>query len=394
MIKVSIVLFLVFFNIINANQLKLKKVLALSRHNVRTPLTENLERVTPYEWNIWDDKAGCLTKKGALLESYIAEYFSMWLKDEELLPKKCPEVNSVYIYSNTKQRTKLSAIEFAKAAFKDCKVPVHFKNITTMDPTFNPIIHNATDAFKSIIREEMQKRIDATDLKDAYLELNKILNFENSKMCKEDGACDLATDKTKIVSEVGYEPNVDGPLFIGNAVVDAFIMSFFEGKPLKDVAWGKIIDEEQWKLLSKITKANQDVRFNLTNGYNDFAGPLLKLISEYLLNDVHYKLIYLVGHDSNLNPVMNALGIKPFVLPNQFEPYPIGGKIVFQKWSDGKDYLKLEYIYQSWLQLREGTVLNFNNPPEKVVLELKGCPIDEKGLCPWDDFVTILKQFE
>lgn len=394
--KICAGIFLIFIcHVIHANEWKLKKVLALSRHNVRTPLTENLDPVTPYEWTKWEDKSGELTKKGATLENKIAEYFSTWLKTEGLLPQTCPDTNSVYIYANTKQRTKVSAIEFAKAAFKNCNVPVYFKNITEMDPVFNPVIHNTTEAFRNIIREEMLKKLEETDLKDSYLELNKILDIKNSKMCVEDGFCDLSTGTNDLLSEVGEEPNITGPLYIGNAAADAIMMSYYEGKPQNDIAWGKITDDRQWKLLSLITKENQNVRFNLTNSSKDIAGPLLKLIADMLIDEDGRKLIYLVGHDSNLNPVTNAFGVKYFELPNQYEPFPIGGKIVFEKWSNGReDYAKIEYIYQSWQQLREGTVLDSENPPERVVLELKDCPTDERGLCPWKDFVNVLKAFQ
>lgn len=367
--------------------LQLTKVLVLSRHNLRAPLTSTLARMTPKDWPKWNVELGHLTPKGALLESYMGEYFTAWLEKEGLLSKPCPEEKSVYIYANTRQRTKATAQAFSEAAFKNCNVTVNFKNISKMDPIFNPVVRNTTESFIELAKQEMFDKLAKSDLEDVYLALNDITDLKNSAICKEDGYCDLSKDKDDIIFEVGSEPNVAGPFFISNAMVDSFLMSYYEG--LKDIGWGKIENEEHWKLLTKVVIENQNVRFNLTTAAKDLVKPLISYIKENIDRDTKFTL--LVGHDSNLSPLLTCMEFRPFVLPEQFEHTPIGGKLVFQKWTDdANDFLKVEFVYQSWGQLRDAEKLSLANPPKKLTMYLKNCVTDDAGFCPWSDFEKIL----
>ncbi|EBS5740211.1 bifunctional glucose-1-phosphatase/inositol phosphatase, partial [Salmonella enterica subsp. enterica serovar Eastbourne] len=81
-------------------------------------------------------------------------------------------------------------------------------------------------------------------------------------------------------------------------------------------------------------------------------------------------------------------------LPEQYEHTPIGGKLVFQRWTnkaDNKSYVKIDYIYQSSDQLRNNSYLSLKTPPQKVTLELKNCPVDKNGYCGWETFQKVMK---
>ncbi|XP_026734794.1 uncharacterized protein LOC113498848 [Trichoplusia ni] len=374
---------------VDIGSLKLDQVLILSRHNVRTPLTDSLEKYTPKPWPKWNESAGILTQKGALLEGIMGKYISEWLDNEDLI-EGCPEQKEVLIYANTKSRTIATAQAFVDSAFQNCNVTVrHLEDLTVFDPVFLPIVHNNSEIFSNQIGEEMRAKIKDLNLTESYSELAKILKIEEADICKSLYLCDLNIAQTEVVLEVGEEPNVSGPLFIGNAIVDAFIMSYYEGMPLEDVAWGQIQTPEQWELLAKISKENQNVRFNLTLGSKDIAGPLIKYMYN-IFEDKSPKFTMLVGHDSNLNSVIRALEFKPFKLSEQFEPYPIGGKLMFQKWVDStNEYLKIEYLYPSTSQLRNAEILSLSHPPKKVLLELKDCKTDSNGFCLFSDFMKL-----
>ncbi|XP_075988884.1 glucose-1-phosphatase-like [Anticarsia gemmatalis] len=375
---------------IESSSLKLDQVLMLSRHNIRTPLTSNLEKYSPQIWPSFNGSAGYLTAKGALVESYLAEYISEWLASVHFI-EGCPKQEDVLVYSNTKPRTRDTAKAFTDAAFRSCNITYHHdKNIDVFDPIFFPIFHNNSEVLKQLRIEEMQSKINNTDLTESYLELNKILDLQNSNICKQESLCDLTQIKNEAVYEEGEEPNVSGALTIGNNIIDTFIMSYYEGFPNENIAWGKITTEHQWELLAKIIQLSQDVRFNLTTGAIDIAQPLLKYMSDIFQNGKP-KFTMLVGHDSNLNSVISAMGFKHFELENQYETFPIGGKLVFQKWSDGTtDYLKVEYFYLTFPQLRNAEKLSVQHPPQRVLLELKDCKTDDYGYCPWSDFIKFL----
>ncbi|MGS8594038.1 bifunctional glucose-1-phosphatase/inositol phosphatase, partial [Salmonella enterica subsp. enterica serovar Infantis] len=57
------------------------------------------------------------------------------------------------------------------------------------------------------------------------------------------------------------EPGVQGPLKVGNSLLDAFTLQYYEGFPMDQVAWGGIHPDRQWKVLSKLKNGYQDSLF-------------------------------------------------------------------------------------------------------------------------------------
>nr|XP_026483467.1 uncharacterized protein LOC113391649 [Vanessa tameamea] len=390
--KFDVYIFLNLFLIVIGHELK--QVCILSRHNIRTPLTANLEHLSPNIWPAWSQEPGMLTAKGARLEEYMGDYIVKWLQKEKLLSESCPDKDSILIYANTRQRTRQSAKAFVRGAFSSCNVNVHSINSEEMDPLFNPILRNTSDVLKNVIIAEMQQKLNELQLKGSYEDLEGIIDLKNSQACKMNNICSFVDTKDVIYYEIGHEPNIIGPLAYGNSILDSFLMSYYEGMPLEQVAWGKIDSSDKWKSLAEITKANQNVRFNSTVLAKEVAKPLIDYMKALFENRNAPKFTLLHGHDSNLNSVMAAIGFKHYVLPDQYETTPLGGKLVFQKWHNKEldlDLLKVNYVYQTVEQLRRGTKLSNENPPRWVELEIAGCPKDKQGYCLWDDFMKILK---
>ncbi|XP_049883867.1 glucose-1-phosphatase-like [Pectinophora gossypiella] len=392
----KVVLLVIFFVVsVKCDEKVLKQVVILSRHNVRTPLAKNLGIMTPKPWPRWKEKSGYLTQKGALLEGYMGTYFSAWLNEEKLLPNRCPNKEEIYVYANVKQRTRASAQAFVKGAFPGCNVTVHHNDSDKMDPIFNPVIHNNTSVFIQIAIEEMQQRLKSLQLNSSYEDIANILDYKNSEICKKEKKCDLITDLNKIINiEQGLKPNINGPLKISNSAIDAFIMEFYEG--FENVAWGLLSDVKKWDKIMQLSRGYHNVIFNTSLIAKDISKPLVDYMSEiFLNNDSVPKVILLMGHDANMYTVLNGIGFKPYTLPHQEEITPVGGKIVFQRWYDvtnKRDLLKINYVYQSRMQLRNGEQLSLKNPPQYVVLELENCKIDSNGFCLWKDFVKILNK--
>jgi glucose-1-phosphatase len=148
-------------------------------------------------------------------------------------------------------------------------------------------------------------------------------------------------------------------------------------------------------VLSKLKNGYQDSLFTSGEVARNVAKPLVKYIDTALVTDRAKapKITLLVGHDSNIASLLTALDFKPYQLHDQNERTPIGGKIVFQRWHDktgNRDLMKIEYVYQSSEQLRNADVLTLKSPPQRVTLELAGCPIDTNGFCQIDKFNTVL----
>ncbi|EFE7526965.1 bifunctional glucose-1-phosphatase/inositol phosphatase [Escherichia coli] len=371
---------------------QLQQVLMMSRHNLRAPLANNgsvLEQSTPNKWPEWDVPGGQLTTKGGVLEVYMGHYMREWLAEQGMVKSgECPPPYTVYAYANSLQRTVATAQFFITGAFPGCDIPVHHQEkMGTMDPTFNPVITDDSAAFSEQAVAAMEKELSKLQLTDSYQLLEKIVNYKDSPACKEKQQCSLVDGKNTFSAKYQQEPGVSGPLKVGNSLVDAFTLQYYEGFPMDQVAWGEIKSDQQWKVLSKLKNGYQDSLFTSPEVARNVAKPLVSYIDKALVTDRTSapKITVLVGHDSNIASLLTALDFKPYQLHDQNERTPIGGKIVFQRWHDSKanrDLMKIEYVYQSAEQLRNADALTLQAPAQRVTLELSGCPIDANGFCP------------
>lgn len=383
----------------------LEQVVVFSRHGLRAPLaspTSTLGKITPNQWPQWDTPASYLTTRGGVLESYFGHYFNEWLVDNKLLTENtCPSENEVYIYTNSLQRTIATGQYFTVGAFPGCIVPIiHKEKLGTMDPVFFPVISDDNPEFKqaaitSINQTAHAKGIEGLNqkLNNTYQDLSNIINYTQSTNCLADKQCDFTDLPTKIIIEKGKEPGITGPLRTGTSIADAFILQYYEGAPLQDIAWGKIKNNKQFEQLVAIKEHYNTVLFGSPVIAKQVAANLINYINQTFSEKNHTKFTFLVGHDSNVASLFSALKIKSYTLPDQFETTPIGGKVVFQKWRDnhsGEALMKIEYFYQSTDQIRNLTQLNRNNPPHKVTLAMENCPTNTMGFCSFSTFKQII----
>lgn len=375
---------------------QLQQVLIMSRHNLRAPLANNgsvLEQSTPKPWPQWDVPGGQLTTKGGVLEVYMGHYMREWLAQQGLVTSgECPPENAVYAYANSLQRTVATAQFFITGAFPGCGVTVHHQEkMGTMDPTFNPVITDDSAAFKEKAVQAMEKERQGMQLDESYKLLETMTDYRHSPSCKEKQQCSLSDGKDTFSAQYQKEPGVSGPLKVGNSLVDAFTLQYYEGFPKDQVAWGEIKSDQQWRVLSKLKNGYQDSLFTSPQVARNVAKPLVKYIDNALVGDAEKaaKVTLLVGHDSNIASLLTALDFKAYQLPEQYERTPIGGKLVFQRWHDkrgNRDLMKIEYVYQSTEQLRNAEALTLQSPPQRVTLALNGCPVDGNGFCPMETF--------
>ncbi|WP_434745051.1 bifunctional glucose-1-phosphatase/inositol phosphatase [Candidatus Pantoea rara] len=381
--------------------MQLQQVLMLSRHNLRAPLADNgsvLAQSTKKSWPQWDVPGGQLTTKGGVLEVYMGNYTRQWLAQQGLVKNgSCPDSNNVFVYANSLQRTVATAQFFVNGAFPGCDVAVtHQDEMGSMDPIFNPVITDGTDAFNKKALAAMAAANEKLSLKPAFQRLEKIVDYKASPACNNKKQCDLSSGQNTFSAENGKEPTVSGPLKVGNSLMDAFTLQYYEGFPLDQVAWGQIKTPEQWKELSAIKNGYQDALFTSPDVSREVAAPLVDYIRSQLVDQDKAnapKITLMVGHDSNIASLLSALQVKPYELPDTYEKTPIGGQVVFERWHDAKndkDVLKVEYVYQTADQLRNADVLSLKNPPKRVTLQLAGCETDANGYCSWDQFSQAL----
>lgn len=382
--------------------LQLQQVLMLSRHNLRAPLADNgsvLGQATKKAWPQWDVPGGELTIKGGVLEVYMGRYTREWLAQQGLMKNDaCPAPDEVFAYANSLQRTVATAQYFVTGAFPGCDVTVtHQDDMGSMDPVFNPVITNDSDEFNKRALAALNAQGEKLSLKPAFQRLEKIVDYKNSPACNGKKQCTLSSDnQNKFSAENGKEPNVAGPLKVGNSLVDAFTLQYYQGFPLDQVAWGQIKTPEQWQELAAIKNGYQDALFTSPEIAREVAAPLIDYIRSQLVDQDKAsapKVTLMVGHDSNIASLLTALDTKAYTLPGQYEKTPIGGQVVFERWHDAKadkDLVKIEYVYQTADQLRDAETLSLKNPPQRVTLQLNGCQTDANGFCSWEQFSKAL----
>lgn len=381
--------------------MQLQQVLMLSRHNLRAPLATNgsvLEQATKKSWPQWDVPGGELTTKGGVLEVYMGNYTRQWLAQQGLVKNgTCPDSSNIFVYANSLQRTVATAQYFVTGAFPGCDIAVtHQDAMGTMDPVFNPAITDGSADFNKKALAAMTAANEKLALKPALQRLDKIIDYKSAPACNGKKQCDLSSGDDTFSADNDKEPSVNGPLKIGNSLVDAFTLQYYEGFPADQVAWGQIKTPEQWKELAAIKNGYQEVLFTSPEVARNVAAPLVDYIRSQLVDQDKAnapKVTLMVGHDSNIASLLSALQVKPYELPGNDEKTPIGGQVVFERWHDGKnnkDLLKVEYVYQTAEQLRNADVLSLKNPPKRVTLQLAGCDVDANGYCSWDQFIAVL----
>lgn len=375
---------------------QLQQVILLSRHNLRAPMVAfgALAKATPETWQRWDVAPGELTTKGGVLEVYMGRYVGQWLRQAQLLPASgCPQPVDFHAHANSLQRTQATAQFFVAGAFPGCPAAVEQRTpLGTMDPLFDPVIHNDDPAFRARALAAMQNALAAADLAPALSVVEEITRYPQSAACAGRSDCHLVPGDTTFNAEPGKEPRASGSLALASGLVDALLMEHYQGSGVPREGWGRLNTEGQWLALAQIRNRYQNILFGTPAVARDVAAPLLARVDASFGDPAPPKVILLVGHDSNIGSVLAAIGIGDYSLPGQFEKTPIGGLLQFERWRDrqsGGERFRLAYVYPTTAQLRDALPLTEAQPPGRVALPLPGC--DRQG-CSRAQFQQLLQR--
>ena len=426
---------------VDKSKYQLDKVIILSRHNIRSPLTDGdpgsgcLSELTEHEWFSWTSAPSELSIKGAQLEVQLGQYFHNYLVDNNFIinnPTTKDVDNSFYFRANSMQRTTATAKFFSAALLPNANVSVHSESgdATIDDPDsvktfhmedlFLPGFTFYSDSYKSKYQEEVAQYIAplAEKLDDNYKLLEDVLDYQNSieskTMLKTFNPSDVTTvfplkeniegtDNSK--KEATFQSHTS--LKVGNTAVDALKLQYYEELDEKKAAFGKKLSYEDWVKLGEIGDVYSKALFTMPSFAPHLAHPMLEELNNQLIGKddeikrSEHKFAFYCGHDSNIASVLAALGTKGYVagteaysdclLPQSIEKMtPIGSKIVIERWKDsGKvNYYSISLVYESLDQLRNGTTLTLENPPIKYELELEGLTKNADKLYAESDFLS------
>ena len=378
---------------------KLKEVVILSRHNIRSPLSTNgsaLSKMTPHEWTEWSSAASELTLRGGVLETEMGQFFRKWTVEEGLFKENyVPTVDEVNLYANSMQRCIATAQYFSSGFMPVAGLHVNHRYVPSkMDPVFFPRLTKSSEAF----RTEAMKQINAMggkdglvginkSLKDSYDIISKVLDMKQSEYYKKGEVKDFVDNDTQITLNLNQEPGMKGSLKNANSASDAFILQYYEEPDALNAAFGHKLSLEDWTKIARIKDVYGDVLFTAPIVAVNVAHPLLQYMYDELNADTR-KFTFLCGHDSNIASVDAALGVEDYSLPNSIEKKtPIGSKLVFEKWVDaaGKAYVAINLVYQSTGQLKQMSLLDLRHTPQIYALKLKGLTQNTDGLYTFED---------
>lgn len=378
---------------------RLKEAVVLSRHNIRAPLSGNgsaLGNLTSHRWTDWSAAPSELTSRGGALETIMGQFFRKWLAQAGLFPENyVPDNDDVNIYANSMQRTIATGQYFTSGFMPMANLRVnHRYDQSKMDPVFNPQLTKVSKTF----REEAMRQINAMggrkglrgvneELQPSYALIAEVLDLKDSPSVRQGGPAAFDNYDTQIILERYKEPSMKGSLKDANSASDAFILQYYEEPDTLVAAFGHRLTRDQWARIAKIKDVYGDVLFTAPVVAVNVAHPLLVYMNDELLSPDR-KFTFLVGHDSNIASVMAALGVAPYQLSGAIEgKTPIGSKLVVEKWtgSDGQEYGALNLVYQSVDQLRNMELLDLDNPPMVVPLQLEGLTPNPDGLYRMSD---------
>lgn len=378
---------------------KLKEVVILSRHNIRSPLSTNgsaLSKMTPHEWINWSSAASELTLRGGVLETEMGQFFRKWTIETGLFKDNyVPTIDEVNVYANSMQRCIATAQYFSGGFMPVANLRVNHRYVPSkMDPIFFPRLTKSTEAF----RTEAMKQINAMggkeglvginkSLKESYDLIAKVLDMKQSEYYKKGEIKDFVNNDTQITLELNQEPGMKGSLKNANSASDAFILQYYEEPDGMKAAFGHKLTTEDWTKIAKVKDVYGDVLFTAPIVAVNVAHPLLQYMYDEL-NDKDRKFTFLCGHDSNIASVDAALGVEEYSLPNSIEKKtPIGSKLVVEKWVDaaGKAYIAVNLVYQSTDQLKQMSLLDLQHAPQVFSLKLKGLNQNTDGLYTFED---------
>lgn len=376
------------------NQYKLKEVVILSRHNIRSSLSVNgsvLQKMTPHQWIKWSAAPSELTLRGGALETIMGQFFRKWTVNEGLFTENAvPTVDEVNFYANSMQRTIATAQYFSSGFMPVANLHINHRfTPSKMDPVFFPALTKSSEAFKAQALKEIaamggKKGIVGINegLKDSYQLIEKVLDLKHSPACQSGEVCAFDDYNTQLKLEKGDEPNMKGSLKFANSASDALILQYYEEADPVQAAFGQKLSNADWEKIAKVKDVYGDVLFTAPIVAVNVAHPLLVYMKDEL-NAKNRKFTFLCGHDSNIASVNAALEVEEYSLPQSIEKKtPIGSKLVFEKWVDkaGKEFVAVNIVYQTTEQLRNVSLLNLENPPVVFSLKLKGLQANTDGL--------------
>jgi len=400
-----------------AAELKLERVVLVSRHGVRAPTdSEALTHFTKKPWPNWPVGDSCLTPRGKMLASLMGAFYAQEFAAHGLLAQP-PNESEVFILADVDQRTRETAAGLREGIFSSPKLSDEQRNVEekgaqgerppacksdTRDPLFHPVTG-----------------ICRIDLAKAHHEIKKAaggdVNVAQNRLAKsvdqlKDVLGQLDPPTSSIVENADKDSiGLKGPIAFGSTASEVFLLEYAQRFPRDQVAWGLVSTPERLMPLLKL----HDLQFALLQRTRHLAkrqgSALLAQVLETLRQTAEgksdplrpvppeAKLVIYVGHDTNLANLGGILGANwklPHYVKNETPP---AGAMAFELLRDstaprGQQYfVRMAYYSQTLPQMRDATDLTGKERPDKAAIKL-ACEKKGRSACALADFDKLVRR--
>ena len=430
----------------NSDGTELLSVVAISRHGIRSqtsPLdSANLDTLRPQGFPQWPAPAatpGNLSTVGQENAVRLGAWYRDFYAAEGLLPPRgsCPATKTVFVYADVLERTLHTAQGYLDGMFQseatpDCGIQVvHAPSSEPVDPYIATVLYFATkfttpackvdtavdqDAFNTAIGGNTSSLITRYTA--------QLQTLQTVTQCCQPAACNSSSPPAscsllELPTAMSVDPTTGavayeaGSLFdVADSVTEDFELQYAQGMPNTNcattqgaqcVGWGAIPPGG----LSDLTRLHV-LNIDLTSRLPSFAqvastNLMWQLVGtmEQTLTGVENadmlapkasKFTLFVAHDENVAAIAAFLGGVTWKAEGfqQNDPGPAGA-LVFELHrvkQSGQPIVRLFYVIATLDQMRNGTVLTLDTPPQRIPLAIPVCGgvLD----CPYNQFKTFV----
>lgn len=386
---------------------RLKMVIVLSRHGVRSP-TWTADRLNAYSalpWPDWNVPPGYLTSRGFELVRLLGSYDRAAFAETGLVAAEgCADAARTYIWADTDQRTLESGRALAAGMFPGCPPAVDSLPAGETDPLFHPASTNAKRAHLFTTAGDT----DAGAMRRTTPQQNELLEEMNHVLlgCAARGACTPVHVPSTPLLRHGHAAATEGAnggtgaedaLALASTFAEDFLLEYAEGMPASEIGWGHV-DELQLRRFLQLHSDNFDLMYRTPALARNEASNMLFRIARTLeqgaeqhpvtgaLGPVNTRVVILAGHDTNIAAIAALLGLH-WTLDGRTDDTPPGMQLAFELWQDksGAWSVRVTVAMQTLSQLRAVQRLTPDAPPAHEDLLLTGCSTQAHA-CALQDF--------
>lgn len=377
------------------------------RHSVRSPTKSKaaLDQWSSRKWPSWHVSPGFLSKNGVFLAKMmgrgISIYYRHYIHQYSLDGKHF----QLEVFADNMERTIATGAGVVEG-FRPIQHVTVGHILNGKDPLFHTVKMHACPVNKLITKQHyMQSISQVLNNNHRYVrDMSEMKDILCPDLGKNVAAVCALNNPNKVV--IKNNVNLNGALHVANAVGESFLMEYADGKPCRQVGWGKVCTMRVMKhmlyLRNLYARIAREDYYYAQHG----ATPVMRLINSFLgsintkliTNQIPSKLLranmlILVGHDVNISEISGMLHLR-YQLIGQPDHTPPDMALAFEllQAANGQQYVVVHIFYFKLKEMRRAILRNRFYKPMVTVGYLPGCHEGpEHDLCTLTQFHQLVR---